>query len=321
MSASSKEFHMTRTTVSLTLVLALSSGLFLAGAGGGICLAQWLDNGVTAHRGNSGEFPENTLPAFQSGIELGADWLELDVYRTLDDQIVVIHDSTTGRVADANLSVTSSTYAELAALDVAYQFRISHNLTLEECPKGTIPLLSDVLALMTIQDRTRVSIQPKMDCVTDIVNVVNQSQAAPWVGFNDGSLTYMSQALNLLPDTTIFWDRSGSDINADIATATTQGFSSIVMYQSDVTQYRVDAIHAAGLQAGAWTVDRPQHHGKPPGHGHRPHLYRLSPHAAADSKRPASAGRCQRGWNSRRYRRNANGRQLVVRGRRNLVHG
>ncbi len=44
----------------------------------------FLKNGVTAHRGNSGEYPENTMAAFQSGIELGPDWIELDLFRTKD---------------------------------------------------------------------------------------------------------------------------------------------------------------------------------------------------------------------------------------------
>ena len=47
-------------------------------------VASFLHNGVTAHRGNSGEHPENTMPAFQSGIEVGADWIELDIFRTID---------------------------------------------------------------------------------------------------------------------------------------------------------------------------------------------------------------------------------------------
>ncbi len=248
---------MMRATVNFSLVLALGLGLLPFGPGGAVCVAQWLDNGVTAHRGNSGEFPENTLPAFQSGIDVGADWLELDVYETLDGQIVVIHDSTTGRVADANISVAGSTYAELAELDVAYQFRNAHNLTIEECPRATIPLLSDVLQQVAAQDRTRVSIQPKMDCVSDIVNVIDNSQAAPWVGFNDGSLTYMTQASNLMPEATIFWDRSNSNIDTDIATATARGFHGLVINQGYVTQSKVDKIHAAGLEAGAWTVNDP----------------------------------------------------------------
>jgi hypothetical protein len=80
--------------------------------------ATFLHNGVTAHRGNSGEFPENTIPAFASGIELGADWIELDIFRTKDGKLVVTHDRTTGRVGDRNLDVTESNYDELLRIDV-----------------------------------------------------------------------------------------------------------------------------------------------------------------------------------------------------------
>jgi len=48
--------------------------------------------GVTAHRGNSGEFPENTIPAFKSAMDLRVDWVELDVFKTKDGKLVVCHD-------------------------------------------------------------------------------------------------------------------------------------------------------------------------------------------------------------------------------------
>jgi glycerophosphoryl diester phosphodiesterase len=44
------------------------------------------------HRGASKEFRENTLPAFQRAIELGADGVELDVHVTADGVAVVHHD-------------------------------------------------------------------------------------------------------------------------------------------------------------------------------------------------------------------------------------
>ncbi|RYG75547.1 glycerophosphodiester phosphodiesterase, partial [bacterium] len=59
----------------------------------------FLRNGVTAHRGASHAFPENTMRAFRGAIELGVDWVELDVFLTKDGQVVVSHDPTTGRVA------------------------------------------------------------------------------------------------------------------------------------------------------------------------------------------------------------------------------
>ena len=49
-----------------------------------------------AHRGASGHAPENTLAAFRKAIELGADWIELDVY-TVQQEVVVIHDNRLNR--------------------------------------------------------------------------------------------------------------------------------------------------------------------------------------------------------------------------------
>ena len=48
---------------------------------------------VIAHRGASGELPENTLPAFELAIEQGADFVEFDVHADRDGQLVVVHES------------------------------------------------------------------------------------------------------------------------------------------------------------------------------------------------------------------------------------
>jgi glycerophosphoryl diester phosphodiesterase len=47
---------------------------------------------VIAHRGVSSELPENTLPAFERAIEVGADFVELDVHADRDGRLVVTHD-------------------------------------------------------------------------------------------------------------------------------------------------------------------------------------------------------------------------------------
>jgi glycerophosphoryl diester phosphodiesterase len=48
---------------------------------------------VIAHRGASAGLPENTIEAFSRAVELGADWIELDVRRSADDVLVVHHDA------------------------------------------------------------------------------------------------------------------------------------------------------------------------------------------------------------------------------------
>ena len=47
---------------------------------------------VVAHRGASDELPENTLPAFERAIEVGADFIEFDVHANERGELVVTHD-------------------------------------------------------------------------------------------------------------------------------------------------------------------------------------------------------------------------------------
>jgi glycerophosphoryl diester phosphodiesterase len=196
----------------------------------------FLHNGITAHRGNSGEHPENTLAAFQSGIDVGADWIELDIYRSKDGKLVVIHDETTERVGGKNLVVADSTYEQLLTVDVATQFRQAHGKSVETVPKHTIPLLEDVLRLVMTQHKTRVSIQPKADCVAEAIALVRKLGAEKWVGFNDGSLQYMAEVKRLAPGIPVFWDRDESDVSEDIRIAKQHGFEWLVLHHSVVTK-------------------------------------------------------------------------------------
>ena len=219
----------------------------------------FLKNGVTAHRGNSGEFPENTLPALQSGIDIGADWIEVDIFRTRDGKLVVTHDRTTARVGDRDLDVTKTDYAELLKVDVATDFRRRHNQTLAECPKQIMPLLSEVIKMVKRQRRTRLSIQPKMACVADAVALIKRMNAQGWVGFNDGNLEYMSEVKRLAPEIPVFWDRGESDVVADIQTARARGFEALVLNHRTLTRAKVELIQKSGLEAGVWTVnDEPE---------------------------------------------------------------
>ncbi|WP_405482107.1 glycerophosphodiester phosphodiesterase [Streptomyces sp. NBC_00009] len=80
---------------------------------------------VVAHRGASGYAPENTLQAIDKADKLGFDWVENDVQRTKDGQLVVIHDTNLARTTNveqifpdrAPYNVGDFTAAEIAKLD------------------------------------------------------------------------------------------------------------------------------------------------------------------------------------------------------------
>lgn len=72
---------------------------------------------VIGHRGASGEFPENTLLAYQRAIEEGADAIEFDVRAAADGTPVVMHDPTVDRTTDGTGLVSGKTLSQLKTLD------------------------------------------------------------------------------------------------------------------------------------------------------------------------------------------------------------
>lgn len=108
---------------------------------------------VTAHRGSSGEYPENTMPAFRAAAEAGADYLELDVQQTRDGVLVVLHDASLRRVAGVSRNIWEMTWDEARLLDVGSSF--------SPVFAGTpIPTLDEVLAFAE-EEHLRLNIELK----------------------------------------------------------------------------------------------------------------------------------------------------------------
>jgi glycerophosphoryl diester phosphodiesterase len=73
--------------------------------------------GLCAHRGAMSSHPENTLPAFEEAIRLGAHMIEFDLQLSKDGVLVLMHDTTVDRTTNGTGKVTDLTLAELKALD------------------------------------------------------------------------------------------------------------------------------------------------------------------------------------------------------------
>ena len=69
------------------------------------------------HRGAAGYAPENTIAAIRKGIALGADFVEVDVRRTRDGHLVLLHDELVDRTTDGRGPVSQMTWQELQRLD------------------------------------------------------------------------------------------------------------------------------------------------------------------------------------------------------------
>jgi glycerophosphoryl diester phosphodiesterase len=77
---------------------------------------------VMAHQGGDKLWPGNTLYAFERAAEMGVDVLEMDIHRTADGVLVVIHDDTVDRTTNGSGRVREMTLAEIQELDAAYHW-------------------------------------------------------------------------------------------------------------------------------------------------------------------------------------------------------
>lgn len=109
---------------------------------------------VIAHRGASGHAPENTIPAFLTALDMGADWIELDVHLSKDGVPIVIHDATLERTTNGQGTVSDASWLDLSKLDAGSWYG-------EEFARTPIPSLRQVLD--TIGDRATLLIELKVD--------------------------------------------------------------------------------------------------------------------------------------------------------------
>ena len=108
---------------------------------------------VTAHRGYSAAYPENTIPAFKGAIQVGADWAELDVQQTADGEVIVMHDSNLKRTTGRDKEVWQVTWDEIKDLDNGSWFDKKYQTV-------RIPTLEEVLKVCRGKIHLNIEIKP-----------------------------------------------------------------------------------------------------------------------------------------------------------------
>ena len=108
------------------------------------CQAPGTESAATtwiAHRGNSWYAPENTLASVRGALALEPrpPFVEIDVHRSADGALVVIHDATLERTTDGSGKVAEQTWDDLRAVSAGYAERF------EGFEAERLPLLADVL--------------------------------------------------------------------------------------------------------------------------------------------------------------------------------
>jgi glycerophosphoryl diester phosphodiesterase len=194
------------------------------------------------HRGAAGHAPENTLQAIEAGIRLGADLVEIDVQRTRDGQLVVIHDKRVDRTTNGSGWVCEMTLAGLRALDAG--------------EGGRIPTLAEVVELA----RGRVGLMVELGAPGIAEEVVKTVSAHRFPGplvyasFLHAELLAVRQAA---PEASTLALCEGVPVSATTFAAEAMA-THVGLSKESVSAELVTALHRGGCQVFVYTVNEPE---------------------------------------------------------------
>jgi glycerophosphoryl diester phosphodiesterase len=220
---------------------------------------------VFAHRGGSALAPENTLAAFDSGLALGAQGLELDVHLSADGVVVVHHDRTLDRTTNLTGPIAMRTAGELAKADAGHFFRPDPAGAYPFRGRGiTIPTLAEVLAryrdvLVVVELKVN---DPAL--ARAVVGVVRQAGAIERVCLGSFGLRVLREARRLearlatsAAREEVRWALYRSWCRWPVRRVSYRGYQvpECSGRTRVISQRFVEDAHAIGLGVQVWTVD------------------------------------------------------------------
>jgi len=121
---------------------------------------------VVCHRGDWRNYPENSIPAIESVIKMGADMVEIDIQLTKDSVLVLSHDRTINRCTTGKGNINEMTYEEIQQ----YYLKTAHNVRSSLDLK--MPTLEEALAVC--KDRITVNLDKGYDYYDLVVEITEK---------------------------------------------------------------------------------------------------------------------------------------------------
>ncbi|WP_252501978.1 glycerophosphodiester phosphodiesterase family protein [Sporosarcina sp. Marseille-Q4943] len=208
-----------------------------------------------AHRGASGYAPENTIAAFDLAVDMKADYIEIDVQRSEDGELVLIHDTTVDRTTDGTGHVGDLSFEELRSLDAGSWFG-------EEFNGEPIPTFEEILdryhgKIGVLIELKAPEIYPGIEeQVAEALIERNldkpQNEKIIIQSFNFESMKKMNELLPRVPIGVLTSNRADTTLKALLEFSTYADW--VNPSYGIVTEELVGQVHALGMNVGSWTV-------------------------------------------------------------------
>jgi glycerophosphoryl diester phosphodiesterase len=142
---------------------------------------------VIAHRGACWELPENTLTAFERAVEVGADYVELDVHATTDGELVVCH----ARPLGTELRLAEAVDALAGRIGIMCELKTPWRYRRHDVVARTVAMLPDDAVVLSFDPRALRAVEGRrvLQHVGFGVSIQSASRYAWGVGFRDRRVT------------------------------------------------------------------------------------------------------------------------------------
>ena len=213
---------------------------------------------VFAHRGASGDYPENTILAFDKALSIDIYGIELDVHKSKDGHLVVIHDEDIQRTFKGNGLVMDYTLSELKKFDCR-KFEFIKNL---DCKIPTLrevfELIKDTNIILNIEAKTDLIHYDIEQDIIDIIKEYNFEEKVLISSFNHKCIKIFKELDNNLKYGALYESEKDYSSEANVVEhAKKLGVYSINISKDLVTKEIVDLAHENGLKVFVYTINSP----------------------------------------------------------------
>jgi glycerophosphoryl diester phosphodiesterase len=207
---------------------------------------------IIAHRGSSFTAPENTLAAARLAWSQNADAVELDIYLTNDNRIMVMHDGNTKRTTGQSYKIAETNSDMLRKLDAGSWKDAKYT-------GEKIPFLEEMIA--TIPDGKKLVIEIKcgpevLPYLRPIVDNCGKKAQLVFISFGWETILATKQ---LFQDNACYWlSSSVTDVQEKMKDAAKKGLDGINLNNKIVDHELVRKANRHGLEVLSWTIDDPE---------------------------------------------------------------
>lgn len=206
---------------------------------------------LIAHRGASSEAPENTLVSIKRALEIGVDYVEIDVHLSADGHAIVIHDAVVGRTAwgAAGKRISEMPLAEIRSLDAGSWFGSSFAReqvpTLEE-------LLQSELGSTGVMIEVKHENTPLEPLATAVVEAVRKAHIHTPILVGSFSVALLEMIQKLAPEISLMGivEKKSLLFSFDALLP-----KHMAIWYKLATPALVNAFHGAGQEVWTFTVD------------------------------------------------------------------